>query len=84
MTPIVVPELGEDVATATIVEWRKRPGEHVERGEVVLVVESDKAAFEIEAEVSGTLGEILEEAGAEVPVLAAVGYIDESPGRSEG
>ncbi len=84
MIPIRIPELGADVSTARIVEWTKRPGEPIDEGEVILVVETDKAAFEIEAEASGVLAETLYAPGDEVPVLSAVGYIEERPEEGNG
>lgn len=75
MTPIRMPQVGHNIPTATIVEWKKAVGEPVEKGEVVLVVESDKSAFDVEAEESGTLLEILHREGEEVEVFKPVGYL---------
>ena len=75
LTPILMPQIGQDITVGRIIEWLKREGEPVEKGEVILTVESEKATFEIEAEDSGVLLKILQEAGAEAEVLSTVGYI---------
>jgi pyruvate/2-oxoglutarate dehydrogenase complex dihydrolipoamide acyltransferase (E2) component len=75
MTPIRMPQVGHNIPTATIVEWKKAVGEPVEKGEVVLVVESDKSAFDVEAEESGILLEILHREGEEVEVFKPLGYL---------
>lgn len=56
---VVVPDLGESVAEATVARWFKAPGDPVARDEVLLELETDKANLEIYAEASGVLGEIL-------------------------
>ncbi|MCJ8344729.1 hypothetical protein MJH12_04255 [bacterium] len=50
---IILPSPGESVTEAEIAEWHKKDGEFVEKDEVVLEVETDKAALEIVAVVSG-------------------------------
>lgn len=54
-TPVVMPRLGWTMETGQVVEWRKAAGERVEAGEVLLLVESDKAINEVEALESGIL-----------------------------
>jgi glycine cleavage system H lipoate-binding protein len=44
--PINMPQVGQDIAKARIVEWTKRLGDTVQKGEVIAVVESDKATFD--------------------------------------
>ncbi|MFH1569250.1 MAG: lipoyl domain-containing protein, partial [Gemmatimonadota bacterium] len=56
-------------------EWRREVGQPVTRGEVVLIVESEKAVFDVEAEADGVLAQILVPAGEEGAVLQPVGYI---------
>lgn len=75
MTPIIMPQVGQDIPSATIIEWCKREGEAVEAGEVVVVVESEKAVFEVEADASGVLLKILHQAGEEVEILTPIGCI---------
>jgi len=75
MTPVVMPQIGENLRTGHIVEWLKQENDPVEKGEVVLAVESEKAVFEVEAETSGVLAKILHQAGEEVEVFATLAYI---------
>jgi pyruvate dehydrogenase E2 component (dihydrolipoamide acetyltransferase) len=77
MIPSIMPQVGQDIPTGTIVEWRKQVNDRVAKGETILTVESEKATFEVEAEQSGVLLKILHPAGAEVPVLQPVGYLGE-------
>ena len=56
---------GEYMESATVVEWLSAPGEAVEAGAPLVVVETSKAAAEIEAPVGGTLAEIRVQPGEE-------------------
>lgn len=71
-----MPSLGADMDKGTVVEWLRKPGDRVERGDVVAVVETQKGAFEIEAFEQGILSEILVPVGAEAPVGAVLARID--------
>jgi HAD superfamily hydrolase (TIGR01509 family) len=79
--PIIMPQVGQDIETGVIVEWRVREQDYVNKGDVVALVESDKATFEVEAYESGVLLKLLYEAGAEVKVLDPIAYVGE-PGES--
>ncbi|GAG29181.1 unnamed protein product, partial [marine sediment metagenome] len=81
MIAIVMPQVGQDIPAGRIAQWLKQVGEPVAKGEVVLVVESEKASFEIEADESGVLLEILHVADEEVEILEPVGYIGQ-PGET--
>jgi len=76
-TAIVMPQVGQDIKTGVVVEWCVKEGDRIEKGDIVVVVESDKATFEVEAYESGILLKILHDAGAEVPVLDPIAYIGE-------
>jgi pyruvate/2-oxoglutarate dehydrogenase complex dihydrolipoamide acyltransferase (E2) component len=71
-----MPSLGYDMETGRIVSWLKAVGDSVERGEPLLEVDNEKATVEVEALASGTLSEILAEAGAEVAVGEVIAYLD--------
>lgn len=73
--PVMMPQVGQDIKTATIVEWRKRENDPVEKGEVIATVESDKAAFDVEAYTSGVLLKVLYPEGQEAEVLTPIAYI---------
>jgi len=75
MVTIIMPQVGQDLETAVVVEWAKQEGESVSAGEVIVTVESEKACFEVEAEASGVLLRILHPVGAEVPIFTPLGYI---------
>jgi 2-oxoglutarate dehydrogenase E2 component (dihydrolipoamide succinyltransferase) len=74
---IKVPSLGESVAEATVAKWLKQPGEAVEIDEPVAELETDKITLEVNAPADGTLAEILVQEGANVPVGAVLGRIEE-------
>lgn len=80
---IVMPQVGQDIETGAIIEWRVQENDYVHKGDVVAVVESDKATFEVEAYESGVLLKILYGAGAEVKVLDPIAYVGE-PGEQIG
>ncbi|GGE05866.1 acetoin dehydrogenase dihydrolipoyllysine-residue acetyltransferase subunit [Aureimonas endophytica] len=73
---------GEYMESATLVEWRAKPGERVEAGALLAVVETAKAATEIEAPASGVLLGPLAEIGAEIAIGTVLGRIA-APGEAE-
>ncbi|WP_461207519.1 dihydrolipoyl dehydrogenase [Clostridium sp. DL1XJH146] len=74
-TEIIMPKAGMDMEEGTIVKWFKKQGDYVETGEPILEIITDKVNMEVEAEVSGTLIEILAEPGQVLPVFKTIGYI---------
>jgi HAD superfamily hydrolase (TIGR01509 family) len=78
---IVMPQVGQDIETGVIVEWRVKENDYIKKGDVVALVESDKATFEVEAYESGVLLKLLYDAGAEVKVLAPIAYVGQ-PGET--
>ncbi len=73
-----MPALSSTMTEGKIVEWLKRPGDRVERGESVLVVESDKADMDVESFNEGFLAAVLMPAGGTAPVGETIGLIVES------
>ena len=63
---ILVPDLPESVADATVATWHKKPGDAVERDEVLVDIETDKVVLEVPAPEAGVLEAIIEEEGATV------------------
>ncbi|NOI81391.1 2-oxoglutarate dehydrogenase complex dihydrolipoyllysine-residue succinyltransferase [Vibrio tubiashii] len=63
---ILVPDLPESVADATVATWHKQPGDAVERDEVLVDIETDKVVLEVPAPEAGVLEAIIEEEGATV------------------
>lgn len=74
-TELVLPMLGIQIENGKIVEWLKKEGDSVEKGEPVFLVETEKVETEVEAPVSGTLAKVMYPEGVEVPVLTVVGVI---------
>jgi len=72
---VVMPKLGLNMTEGTVVQWLKREGDRVERGEPLFVLETDKTTMEAEAQASGVLGRILAAAGETVPVATVVAII---------
>lgn len=60
-TAIKVPSVGESITEVTLTKWLKQNGEHVELDEVIAELESDKATFELPAEVAGILNTVANE-----------------------
>jgi len=77
-TEVLVPPLGQTVDTLTIVSWYKQEGETVTQGEPLYVVETDKAALDVEAPASGVLRGVTAKPGDEVKVLSAIAVIGEA------
>lgn len=77
-TPIVVPQLGNEIDEAQVDEWLKAVGDPVEAGEQIVVITTPKVTLEIEAPVAGVLKAVLAEADTIVKVGATLGIISES------
>ena len=73
-----MPKLGHLMEEGTVLAWKKMVGETVEKGEILLEIEMDKATMEVESNLSGTLQEILIEAGKTVPVGEPLAIIAEA------
>ncbi len=74
---VIMPRQGQSVETCVITQWHKNVGDPVEVGDLLFSYETDKAAFDEEAKVAGTLLARLYEEGDEVPVLKIVAVIGE-------
>lgn len=72
----LMPMLGEVMEEGTVVTWHKKVGDQVERGEVMLEVETDKATMEVESTASGVIKEILVPEGETVPVNTMLALIE--------
>ncbi|MEA2444068.1 MAG: hypothetical protein QOJ12_1360 [Thermoleophilales bacterium] len=76
LTDIVMPQMGVSVAEGTIVEWKKRVGDWVERDEVIVEISTDKVETEVPSSESGRVSEIVVEVGATVDVGTVLARID--------
>ena len=83
MVQFVLPKLGADMTRGKLVEWCKKPGEHIKRGETIAVIETDKANVDTESFVDGVFESILVEPHDEwLPVgtpLAVIHVEGEAP-----
>ncbi|MCB1407297.1 MAG: 2-oxo acid dehydrogenase subunit E2, partial [Rhodobacteraceae bacterium] len=66
MSQFLMPSLGADMEAGTLIEWLKKPGEKVARGDIIAVVETQKGAIEIEVFEDGVLGACLVDLGTKV------------------
>lgn len=74
-TPVLMPQLGLTMTEGLIMEWKKREGETIKKGEVLFDVENDKATIDVEAQTDGVLAKIIIAEKVTVPVGTVVGYI---------
>jgi pyruvate dehydrogenase E2 component (dihydrolipoamide acetyltransferase) len=75
---VFMPALSSTMTEGKIVSWTKSPGDRVEKGDTVLVVESDKADMDVESFAEGFLAILLFEAGSSVPVGQTIALIAET------
>ncbi len=78
---VIMPRQGNTVESCIITKWNKRKGDKVEVGDILFSYETDKAAFDEEAKVAGTLIDVFFEEGDDVPCLLNVCVIG-APGES--
>jgi 2-oxoglutarate dehydrogenase E2 component (dihydrolipoamide succinyltransferase) len=73
---VKVPQLSESVTEATLLQWKKKPGELVAIDEILIEVETDKVVLEVPAPAAGTLAEIVQGDGATVAAEQVIARID--------
>ena len=76
ITDVVVPQLSESISEATLLTWKKQPGEAVEADEILIEVETDKVVLEVPAPASGVLKEIVKADGSMVTAGEVLARID--------
>ncbi len=74
---ILVPDLPESVADATVATWHKKPGDSVTRDEVLVEIETEKVVLEVPAAADGVLEAVLEDEGATVTSRQILGRLKE-------
>jgi pyruvate dehydrogenase E2 component (dihydrolipoamide acetyltransferase) len=80
MAEFLMPILTADMSAGTLVEWRKKPGDALRRGDIIALVETDKGLIDIEVFTPGVLEKIVVQPGATVPTGAVLAIIrDEAP-----
>ena len=85
MSEVNMPKLSDTMEEGTVIEWKRKSGDAVKKGDVLAEVESDKASFELESDADGVLS-IVVEAGKPVPVgdlIANIGKAGEASSPSK-
>ncbi|MBZ8139745.1 dihydrolipoamide succinyltransferase, partial [Rubrivivax gelatinosus] len=73
---VKVPQLSESVAEATLLQWKKKPGDAVAIDEILIEIETDKVVLEVPAPAAGVLAELVEADGATVASDQLIAKID--------
>ena len=73
---VKVPQLSESVAEATLLQWKKKPGDAVAIDEILIEIETDKVVLEVPAPAAGVLAEIVQVDGATVAAEQVIATID--------
>src|SRR5690242_11712817 len=73
---VKVPQLSESVAEATLLQWKKKPGEAVAMDEILIEIETDKVVLEVPAPSAGVLSEVVQADGATVTSDQVIAKID--------
>jgi pyruvate dehydrogenase E2 component (dihydrolipoamide acetyltransferase) len=76
--PIIMPKFGQMTEESSIVEWRKKEGDKIAKGDILFTVETDKSVMECESFSDGTLLKILVQPGVNVPVSSTVGFLGQT------
>ncbi len=80
-TPIIMPKFGQMTEESAIVEWLKKEGDNVAKGDILFTVETDKSVMEVQSFEAGTLLKIAVQPGVNVPVQSTVGFLGQ-PGEA--
>ncbi len=75
MSDFCMPSLGADMEAGTLLEWRIQPGQSVKRGDIVAVVDTDKAAIDVEIWMEGVVEQLVIQPGTKVPVGSVLAII---------
>jgi 2-oxoglutarate dehydrogenase E2 component (dihydrolipoamide succinyltransferase) len=76
LVDVNVPQLSESVAEATLLQWKKKPGDAVAMDEILIEVETDKVVLEVPAPTAGVLAEVVRPDGATVTAGELIARID--------
>ena len=82
MADVLMPRLSDTMEQGVLSQWVKREGDQVRKGDVLAVIETDKAAMDMEAYDEGVLTRILVQEGASVPIgtpIAVIGQAGDVP-----
>ena len=76
MNAIIIPELGEGITKATVACWHTKQGEHIQKGDDLVELVTDKAVFNVAADQNGVIKEILIPEGKEAAIGSTLAYIE--------
>ncbi|HEX5942968.1 MAG TPA: biotin/lipoyl-containing protein, partial [Anaerolineales bacterium] len=74
-TEVIMPKVDMVMETGTFVEWLKKEGEHVNKGDPLFVIDTDKAAIEMESPADGILSGVRAKLNDVIPVTEVIAYI---------
>jgi pyruvate dehydrogenase E2 component (dihydrolipoamide acetyltransferase) len=77
MAEFLMPQLGADMSAGKLLGWRKQVGDHVQRGDIIAIVETEKADIEVEVFTTGLIEKFLVQPGEKVPVGTILAIIRE-------
>jgi len=77
---VKVPVLAESIPDATLLDWRRQPGDPVEKDEILIELETDKVVLEVPAPEAGVLAEVLKQTGDTVLSQEVLARIDTGAG----
>lgn len=83
LVDITMPALGADMRDGTLIEWQVKPGDHIEKGDTIAVIETSKGAIEMESYHSGTISELLVEPEIKLPVGSVMARMESDSPLSE-
>lgn len=78
---VLMPKMGESITEGKIVKWHRKPGEKIERDEVLLEISTDKVDTEIPSSATGIISKILTEEQETVSVGTVIAYIETDPSK---
>ena len=71
-----MPKYGQTMTEGEIIQWKKKEGDFIQVGDILLEIASDKTNLEVESEYAGVLSEILVKEGATVPCGTVIATIE--------
>jgi pyruvate dehydrogenase E2 component (dihydrolipoamide acetyltransferase) len=84
MSEVVMPRLSDSMEEGTILSWLKQVGDEIAVGDELVEIETDKANMAYEADVAGTLTEILAKEGETLPIGSPIALIGEGSANGDG
>lgn len=73
---VIMPKIGLDMEEGVIIKWMKKVGDTVQKGDILVEIETDKAATEVESALDGTLAEIVANDGDTVEITKTIAWVE--------